>query len=690
MARPKLRSAPLIAVPFLILLLPVAVYLVDRTVHAGEVPRNVTVAGVPVAGLSESDAVTAVRAYEAELQAEPAVFVVNGRSYELDPTAVGFSVQAEDAVATAMDQRQAGLVAGFMEWLRSFGESIDVELVTSVDDGAVAEELDVWEADAIPNRAYNGTVEVVAGSVRYEYPQTGQALDKSSAQDIVAGALSAPDRAVMELPLTDDPPQMTVEQIDAAVEEIEALLDQPVTLRNAAAEYAHTFQPNQIAAAIEVDISIETPVGIEVSLNEGVVASYVEPFRQAFEKEPVNADLEVDEATNTVTILPSQTGTRFDRPGVTEALYAAAATTNIGHFPIAEGNEPAFTTEDAEGFGPLGLVSEFTTKHKCCENRVHNIQLMADTIDGSIVWPGEEFSINDAVGQRTEAKGYLRDGAIIAGEVSCCDSPANVGGGVSQFGTTFYNAIFFGCYEDLEHTPHSLYISRYPEGREATLGYPTPDVRFRNDTDAPVIIKTSHTSGSITVKFYGNNGGRTCTAEKSERFNPTEASVRYEADPSVPPGAEQIVSKGSGGWSVTVTRIITYPDGSVKREPYTHRYRGTIRKIAVHPCTLTGQATACPIQVPGVAGFDEASAAAQLAEVGFVPSVGYVEVDDPAQAGIVLSQSPAGGAWADQGSAVAITVGVDNEPNPPPPPPPPPEPPPEPPPPDPQAAGAGT
>jgi vancomycin resistance protein YoaR len=681
MARPKVKTALLVAVPLLILLLPVAVYLVDTAVHSGEVPRNVSVAGVPVAGLGETDAVTAVRAHEARLQTEPAVFVVNGRSYELDPLAVGFSVEAEGAVAAAMDQRQAGLVSGFVEWLRSFSDPIEVELVTSVDPDAVADELDTWEADAIPNRAYNGTVEMIAGEVRYEYPQTGQALDKPSAQTIVAEALAVPDRAATELPLTDDPPQMTADQIDAAVEEIEALIDRPVTLRNETADFAHTFQADEIAAAVQVTISLDPPTGIDISLKERVVGAYVEPFREAFETEPVNASFEVDEATGTVTIIPSTTGTRFDRAAVTDSLYAAALAANVGDFPIAEGTQPQFSTEDAEGFGPLGLVSEFTTKHKCCENRVHNIQLMADTIDGSIVWPGEEFSINEAVGQRTEAKGYLRDGAIIAGEVSCCDSPANVGGGVSQFGTTFYNAVFFGCYEDLEHTPHSLYISRYPEGREATLGFPAPDVRFRNDSDAPVIIKTSHTSGSITVTFYGNNGGRTCTSEKSERFNPTEAKVRYEANPSVPPGTQQIVSKGSGGWSVTITRTITYPDGTTKSEPYTHRYRGTFRKIAVHPCDLGG--TACPIQVTGVVGLDEASAAGALIAAGFVPSVGYIEVDDPSQAGIVLAQSPDGGAWIDQGTAVAITVGVDNQPNPEPPPPPEPSPPPPDPPPDP-------
>ena len=122
-------------------------------------------------------------------------------------------------------------------------------------------------------------------------------------------------------------------------------------------------------------------------------------------------------------------------------------------------------------------------------------------------------------------------GAIIGGEVYCCDNPANVGGGTSQFATTFYNAVFFGCYEDVEHQPHSLYFSRYPYVREATLGFPSPDVKFRNDSDAPVFIDTSYTGGSITVTFYGNNGGRECTSERSGN---------------------------------TVTRVMTHPDGTTK------------------------------------------------------------------------------------------------------------------------------
>jgi len=98
----------------------------------------------------------------------------------------------------------------------------------------------------------------------------------------------------------------------------------------------------------------------------------------------------------------------------------------------------------AQDMGPFGEVSTFTTVHPCCQNRVTNIQLLADEIRGALVLPGEEFSINDRAGIRTLEEGYVRAGAIIGGRIQCCESVINIGGGTSQFATTFYNAVFFG------------------------------------------------------------------------------------------------------------------------------------------------------------------------------------------------------------------------------------------------------
>ena len=194
------------------------------------------------------------------------------------------------------------------------------------------------------------------------------------------------------------------------------------------------------------------------------------------------------------------------------------------------------------------LVAEFTTYHPCCQSRVINIHRIADAVDGAVVQPGETFSVNSHVGKRTEAKGYVAAGAIVGGEIVCCDHPANIGGGTSQFATTLYNAVFWGGYEDVYHKAHSLYFTRYPVGIEATLGYPGPDVVFRNDTNAPLYIDTSYTSRSVTVRLYGTNEGRVVNGF-------TTGSV---------------TSKDGG--VVRITRTIEYPSGAYEIQRWAHRY----------------------------------------------------------------------------------------------------------------------
>jgi vancomycin resistance protein YoaR len=194
-------------------------------------------------------------------------------------------------------------------------------------------------------------------------------------------------------------------------------------------------------------------------------------------------------------------------------------------------------------------LSRFTTNHPCCANRVINIQLIADTINGSTVDPGRIFSVNGATGQRTEAKGYKRAGAIVGGKVVCCNSPVNVGGGTSQYTTTLYNAVFYAGLEDVFHRPHSIYFSRYPKGIEATLNWTSPDLKFRNDTKWPVTINSSHTSRSITVELWGWSDGR---------------KVRKNVSGS---------ASTSRGGRVVITRWVTYGNGTVGKRTWYHTYR---------------------------------------------------------------------------------------------------------------------
>ncbi len=662
----KTRTILFAVVPLAILLLPLSVYWIDRAASEDEVPRNVSVAGVELGGLGRDDAVLAVQTHEAELVETPAFFIVNGKRYELAPKSVDLAVDETRLVNQAMVQRsEEGLISGFTAWIGGFTTPIVLDLPVSMDGDALANQLDIWETDAIPNPAYEGSVEVSQGEVLAEYPRAGEALDKDRASVLVFETLREVTRRDTELPVVTSNPELTDEDIDAAVEEVRRIIDNPVSLRSTDTGFLMTFETDQLEASVIVEVR-DNPPGVNVSIDDQYIAAVLVPRRDEFEIPPVNAAYTIDLNTDRVEIIPGRSGTKLDLPGVVASLHNAALGGGFGEFPLLEGDKPEFTTDEAEEFfGDIELVSEFSTRYSAGQPRTRNIQLMADIVDGSIVLPGATWGINDHVGERTEEKGFEAAPAIIGGVVICCDHPANIGGGVSQFGTTFYNAVFFGCYEDVEHTPHSLYFTRYPEGREATLGFPKPDVIFRNNTDTPVIIKTQYTDRDITVKMFGNNGSKICTSETSERQNIEEheeilvRDVPEEGERPLKPGQARLEQDGKIGFTVFVTRIVTMPDGTViQEEPFFWRYRKLNEETAVHDCELSGEPVNCPAPLPNLVGHTSDEAFTTLTEAGYAVVRIDLVTEDPNQNEIVLDMNPPAGEEAVPGTTVTLTVGV--------------------------------
>ncbi len=663
----KPRVALYALLPIALFLLPAGVFWVDRSIAEGEIPRNVSIAGIDVSGLSYDDAMLTVQAYERQLQTTPAVFTVNERSFRLDPSSVSLEADERTAVDEAMSQRtDGGSISRFFSWIGGFSKPVDVPLAFTLDRSAVQDQLDTWESTAIPNPAYEGAVLVENAEVVVEYPREGQRLEKDTSAEIVFETLTSPNGREARLPVIDSVPVVTNSDVDAAAAKVRRLINSDVTLTNDDIGFTMTFTSDDIARAVYTEVNTD-PVQIDILLDEAVIADLLEPHRSEIELPPVSAQFKATISNGNVSIVPSRYGTKMDVPAVTAELMKAAAGPKVGPFPVAVGDEPNLTTEEAEAFGPLGLVSKFTTNTPG-KNRVHNIHLMADTVDGSVVMPGEIFSINEVVGQRTLEKGYLEDCAIINGTVQCEGSQANIGGGVSQFSTTLYNAVFYGCYEDVEHKPHSLYFKKYPEVIEATMGYPSPDLKFRNNSDAPVIIRTAYTNSTITVLFYGNIGGKTCTAEWGEHTHPEEYETIYvsaadEEDLELDPGQEKRIQSGINGFTQTVTRIIHLPDGTTQRgKTWTWRYSTQNEKIAVHPCMVTGEPVNCPVKLPSYIGTAYDAAYDQLRANGY----GVIKIEETVTSesknGVVLSMSPAGGTWADPGTTVTLTVGVYSAP----------------------------
>jgi vancomycin resistance protein YoaR len=213
--------------------------------------------------------------------------------------------------------------------------------------------------------------------------------------------------------------------------------------------------------------------------------------------------------------------------------------------------------------------------------RVDNIHRIADLVSGVVVKPGEQFSVNEHVGPRTTDKGFKAAPTIVYGEME-----DTVGGGISQFATTLFNAAFHGGYDIVERTPHSYYFPRYPMGHEATLSFPKPDLIVRNDTRAGLWIHCSYTPTSITVKLFGDNAGRRVRRKVSKVRDVTRPPLEYLADAALDPDEEKVRERGQVGWTVVVSRIIEFADGTSRTEERKVVYQPRVRRVRVHPCKI--------------------------------------------------------------------------------------------------------
>jgi vancomycin resistance protein YoaR len=217
-------------------------------------------------------------------------------------------------------------------------------------------------------------------------------------------------------------------------------------------------------------------------------------------------------------------------------------------------------------------------------NRIHNVQLMAEYIDGTVIAPGATFSFNDSVGPRTVERGF-REGQMIIGSLLL----PSIGGGVCQTATTLFNNAFELGLPIVERHNHSFYISHYPMGRDATVSWGGPDFAFQNDLKTGILIKTTYTDSTLTFSFYGTKPDRRVEISTGERVNWRSPQASFALDPYAPRGSVRTVSgSNQAGFDVTVTRKV-YEDGKLlRRDAVTSNY------VAVGPTHIYGPGRSIP------------------------------------------------------------------------------------------------
>jgi len=166
---------------------------------------------------------------------------------------------------------------------------------------------------------------------------------------------------------------------------------------------------------------------------------------------------------------------------------------------------PEILENDLRDYPPAFRLGTYTTYYGSHDspNRIHNIQLVASWIDGTLLLPGEVFSVSEALGDVEPEKGFKEAFVILGGELV-----PQLGGGACQIATTLYNAVSLADLKILQRRNHSFYFNIYPLGRDATIFQPGLDFKFENDTPYPVLIKSAASRRSLSFHIYGTPSGK--------------------------------------------------------------------------------------------------------------------------------------------------------------------------------------
>jgi vancomycin resistance protein YoaR len=530
---------------------------------AGEVPRDTTVLGTELGGKSRAEAAQALRAElgrRADALATPVTVRIGDRSAEIRPADVGLTIDVEATVAAASGTRTDPL-------RRLFG-SQPVEPVATVDaarlDGALRGILgEQGRRMTKPAITFSG----LTPKAVHPRPSLGLTPERS-AEALTEGWLSGQPVTV---PLVETHPATSAAEVDRLVAELaRPAVAAPVTVTTERG--AMRIPPTAIARSLVFTADDAGRLTPRVDARK---------LRTALRGQLARVEVEPKDATVAIVggrpkVTDGRAGQQLDVPALAAGL--------LDVLPRAEGREltgtlkaapPELTAAEVTRLGIKERVSSFTTHFTggLSSSRSQNIVTIAKDVDGTVVKPGETFSLNGHTGERGYAQGYRDAPVILDGKLV-----PGVGGGTSQFTTTLFNATYYAGLEDVEHKPHSYWFSRYPAVIESTIFWPDLDFKFRNDSPHGVLIDTSYTASSVTVSIWSTKVWESVKTQYGPRRDITQPkTIRLD------PGPSCIATNGIPGFTQDAWRVFRKDGREVRREKFSWKYAAEPRYICARP-----------------------------------------------------------------------------------------------------------
>ena len=536
----------------------------------GRIAAGVKIDGVDVGGLTAVEARAKLERRSQALAEVPVTFTAAGREWRLKPVSLGVQTDWNAAVKLALDQGDGvGPVRGFRRLgVRVFGA--DVAPPTRVFERALAYEL--GRMARVVNRPHRDAALVLRGLRPVVVPATaGHVLDRDAAGDTIVRSLAGFERGRVALPVRTDEPKVRSADLVPVAAQVRTALARPVRMQLGVASW---WLPKRQLAAI---LALPRDGARALHVGGPGATRYFGRLGRGIDKPARDATFRVL-ASGRVVVVPARPGRVVAAlPTARNILRAALAPHDRTARVVVIHAHPNRTTAQARAMGITRRVAGYETFYGGDPNRIHNVQLVARLIDGKLIAPGATFSFNRATGARTADKGFREAPVIINGELT-----TGLGGGVCQVSTTVFNAAYEAGLKITERTNHALYISHYPQGRDATVNYPDVDLKFVNDTPHWLLLRTYVGSYSLQVELYGAPLHRRVVSETRPLVTTGPAPVERVPDASLYVGQTVVEETGVAPQSTSVERKVYAPGGKLLYDnTWYSSYRGEPRVIHV-------------------------------------------------------------------------------------------------------------
>ncbi|MHB8185263.1 MAG: VanW family protein [Dermatophilaceae bacterium] len=532
---------------FVALLVLGGVYSGLATFLSLHVPSNTTVDRIAIGGMSPDEATVTLKRVLASRASRPIHLEAPSRTVDIDPGTAGIDV---DLGATLADL--TGFTLNPVQMWAHLTGGEDQPLKVRVDRAKLTEAV-TEAARAVDSPVVEGSITFTGGKATTVASVAGRAVNVPETIDEIASRW--PGQQAIQAVMTITQPKVSADEINRAAQEFAApAVSGPVRLLVGLTTV--TLQPVQYAPALSL---VADGIGVlRPKIDAAELLAAIRAAAPGIEVVPVDATVRL--VAGAPQVVPAVVGQRFDALS-TSAVFLAALTSSARTASITMvPTPPTVTTEMAQGWGIKEEISTFTTQFPFNPPRTNNMNIAAAALNGMIVRPGAGFSLNGILGERTPAKGYLQAPVIYAGRLEKA-----YGGGVSQVSTTVFNAVFFSGVRIEQHTPHSFYISRYLEGREATVSWPDVDQLWTNDSGFGILISSYLKGNDLTVTFFGTKTWD-IEAVKGPRRNVVAPKTIVDDRPGCVPQSPNT------GFDVTVTRIFRRNGVQVRTSRFNTHY----------------------------------------------------------------------------------------------------------------------